>query len=95
MPLSSHQQKETKMQCIINGCPNPAHNHFGVRLRRQDTSAIWAPNTEAYICDHHAVTGLAINVQITPAAGGNITTIVSDGAGANPAIRTTPIVNQA
>ncbi|KAB8041139.1 hypothetical protein GCM43_19005 [Janthinobacterium aquaticum] len=81
------------MSCIITGCQNPANNHFGVRLRRTDTSAIWAPNTEAYICDHHAVVGLRIDVQITPSNDGNITTAISGGG--IPAVRTTPIVNQA
>ena len=45
------------MACIIAGCRNPATNNFSVRLRREDTSAIWAPNTEAFICDEHAACG--------------------------------------
>ena len=45
------------MQCMIEGCENEGVNNFGVRLRRPDSSAIWAPNTEAFICDFHASRG--------------------------------------
>jgi hypothetical protein len=31
-------------------------------LRRPDTSAIWAPNTEGYVCDAHAESGAKIQV---------------------------------
>ena len=33
-----------------------------IRLRRPDTSAIWAPNTDAFVCDVHAESGARILV---------------------------------
>jgi hypothetical protein len=48
--------------CIVPGCSREGRNNLGVRLRRPDTSAIWAPNTEAYLCDRHAESGAHIHV---------------------------------
>jgi len=67
--------------CIINGCRNHASNNFGVRLRREDTSAIWAPNTEAYICDFHASSGFDITVQLHTRTDKNIVTNVNANGG--------------
>jgi hypothetical protein len=79
--------------CIVNGCPSVAENNIGVRVRRPDTTAIWAPNTDAYLCDLHAAQGLRITVVLTPTHTGNIETIVSSPGGL-PVSRTTPIVNE-
>ncbi len=80
------------MRCIIPGCNNVADHNLGVRLRRPDTSAIWAPNTEAYLCDEHAESGLRIQVIIEPTQTGNIETEVSSPPGL-VASRTTSIKN--
>jgi hypothetical protein len=48
--------------CIVPGCGRDGRNNLGIRLRRPDTSAIWAPNTEAFVCDRHAVTGARITI---------------------------------
>jgi hypothetical protein len=48
--------------CVVPGCSREGRNNLGVRLRRPDTSAIWAPNTQAYVCDLHAETGARILV---------------------------------
>jgi hypothetical protein len=78
------------MDCIIAGCTNTADNNFGVRLRRPDTSAIWAPNTEAYLCDTHATQGLTIRIALTPTTTGEIETAVTSET--NPVFsRTTTI----
>jgi hypothetical protein len=79
------------MPCIIAGCPNPAEHNLSVRLRRPNTSAIWAPNTEAYLCDQHAAQGLRITVLLEPTNTGNIETIVSSSG--SSVTRTTPIAN--
>lgn len=80
------------MPCAIPGCNNPAPHNFGVRLRRPDTSAIWAPNTEAFLCDAHASQGLSITVVLEPTNSGQIETKVS-GIAPPTANRATPIVN--
>lgn len=55
------------MYCIISGCPNQANNSLGIRLRRPgDATAIWSPNLDAYLCNHHAAAGLKIEIRLTP-----------------------------
>ena len=82
------------MSCIIPGCSNVAHNVFGVRLRRPDTTAIWAPNTEATLCDIHAVRGLSITVIFEPTNDAQIETKICGFAGPT-ADRITAITNPA
>lgn len=82
------------MNCIIPGCTNDANNNIGIRLRRPDTSAIWAPNTNAYICAEHAVQGFSIQIILNPNTSGRIRTLVSATQG-NPVSRTTRITQQA
>jgi hypothetical protein len=48
--------------CIVPGCGRDGRNNLGIRLRRPDTSALWAPNTEAFVCDRHAVSGARITI---------------------------------
>lgn len=78
------------MPCIITGCENLAEHNLGIRLRRPDTTAIWAPNTDAMVCAPHAVQGLRIDILLAPTQTGEIETIVqSFGRTVN---RTTPII---
>ena len=79
------------MQCIIQGCENEGVNNFGVRLRRQNASAIWAPNTEAYICDFHASRGLRVIVFLEPTEHSELETIVRSVS--QPTSRTTRITH--
>lgn len=79
------------MPCIIAGCNNRGEHNISIRCRREDTSAIWAPNTEAFLCDQHAGDGLAIEIILTPTRTAQIETTVSGGGTA--VARTTPIVN--
>ncbi len=58
--------------CVVPGCPVDAQNVFGVRLRRPDTSAIWAPNTEAFICDQQAKSGARIRVYYEATESGEV-----------------------
>ena len=76
-------------QCIIPNCQNNGQNNITVRLRRENTSAIWAPNSEGYLCDTHADEGYIIDVTLTPIAARTITTNVN--AGGTVASRTTTI----
>lgn len=78
--------------CIFPGCRNIGIHNFGVRLRRPDTSAVWAPNTDAFICDDHAGQGMRISVTLEPTETGNIETriLATDGLAVS---RTTPIIN--
>jgi hypothetical protein len=78
-------------RCLIPNCNNNAENNISIRCRRQDTSAIWAPNTGAFLCDEHAGQGYSIDINFTPAQVRSITTNVS--AGGDIEIRTTPIIH--
>lgn len=80
-------------QCIINGCTNEGIHNFGVRCRRPNTSAIWAPNTEAYLCNQHAEQGCVIEVNIIPTTTETVTTRISGGG--LVAERTTDIAHDA
>ena len=52
------------MPCIFEGCDRPGLHNFAVRLRRPDTTAIWAPNTNALVCNYHAGRGMRITVHL-------------------------------
>ncbi len=80
-------------RCIIDGCPNEGVHNFGVRCRRPATTAIWAPNTNAYLCNEHAEQGCIIDVTITPVATGDVQTNITNGN--RTASRTTPIAHEA
>jgi hypothetical protein len=80
-------------QCLIPNCQNNAEHNIGIRCRRPNTSAIWAPNCNAYLCDEHAEQGCIIEITITPNTLGTITTNVSSGG--NVISRITPINHEA
>ena len=63
-------------RCIFDGCQNEGANNFGVRLRLPDGSAIWAPNTAAYVCDFHAERGMRVTVTLELIGGNEIETNV-------------------
>ncbi|CDG99389.1 hypothetical protein XBP1_940001 [Xenorhabdus bovienii str. puntauvense] len=66
-------------QCII--CKRIADKVIGIRLRREldKLSAIWAPNTKAYLCDEHAAIGYDIDIAFTPRSDKTIKTSVTSG----------------
>lgn len=78
-------------QCLIPNCPNNAVHNLGVRLRRPDGTAIWAPNCDAFICDEHADQGYIVDVILTPIEDRIITTNIS--ARGEVISRTTNIVH--
>ena len=84
------------MACIVSGCEEYADNNIGIRLRREvvDTTAIWAPNTNAMICDQHASQGFRIEITLIPTNTGNIETVVQSTDG-QIVRRTTPITHEA
>jgi hypothetical protein len=49
-------------ECIVPECKRDAANNLGVRLRKPDTSAIWAPETTAHVCNTHARSGARLTV---------------------------------
>ena len=75
--------------CIVPGCAVNATNNLGVRLRRADTSAIWAPNSEAYVCDAHATSGARVTLVYEGTESGQIEVRVYGAV--RPQVRVTPI----
>ena len=69
------------MNCIVTGCTNDAIHQIGIRLRRPGGTAIWAPETHAYVCDAHAVQGFSVQIVLTPNRSGEIETLVSSPPG--------------
>ena len=76
-------------ECIVRDCEIEAYNGLSIRLRHPDTTAIWAPNLEAYVCDVHAYSGARIRVAYEATETGSIETHV-DGGDAESS-RLTPI----
>ena len=81
--------------CIVAGCTEFADHNMGVRLRRPDGTAIWAPNTDAFVCDMHATAGFRIQIILTPTTTGEIETEVSSVVPGRTISRTTPIIHPA
>ena len=59
--------------CAIAGCELEGVNSIGVRCRRPDTSAIWAPNAPLGLCDVHARSGLVVVLELVPVRRPSIT----------------------
>ena len=76
-------------ECVVPNCARDAQNNLGVRLRRPDTSAIWAPNTEAFVCDYHAESGALVTVYYQEAESNQVDVRVHGTS--PPASRVTPI----
>lgn len=58
--------------CIVPGCGRNAVNNLGVRLRKPDTSAIWAFETAVHVCDRHARSGARLTVVYEATASGRV-----------------------
>ena len=78
-------------QCLIPNCTNNAEHNIGIRCRRRNTTAIWSPNANAYLCSQHAQQGYIVDIVLTPIQQRTVTTNVS--CGNNTISRTTPIVH--
>ncbi len=72
--------------CIV--CGGFADKVIGIRLRREmdKLTAIWAPNTKAYLCDEHAGIGYDIDIEFTPRDDKQIITSVHSGTN-DPTVR--------
>jgi hypothetical protein len=61
-----------KQPCIVPGCRAEGRNKLGVRCRvwhdgpyphgKGKTAALWAPDSDAFLCDDHALGGATITV---------------------------------
>ena len=53
-------------KCSVPGCRAEPSHVLSLRMRRRDTGADWAPNTEAYYCSIHANGGADITILYRP-----------------------------
>lgn len=66
--------------CVVPGCRRPGKNKLGVRCRvwhepspipgKKKTSALWAPDADAFLCDEHALSGAHITLIYEPNSSG-------------------------
>ena len=82
------------MQCLIPGCPDDARNRLAVRCRKPSTRAVWAPDSDAYLCKNHAEAGVEIVISVEPASNGMVKATYASGGQQGPT-RTTPIKKKA
>ena len=77
--------------CLLPGCTNEPTHLLSLRMRRRDSGADWAPNTEAYFCTDHATKGAHVLVLYSPDTTGEVEVDVSAAYTARSVSRTTPI----
>lgn len=68
--------KDSLETCVVPGCARPGKNKLGVRCRvwyepspvpgKTKTSALWAPDADAFLCDDHALGGAHITLIFEP-----------------------------
>lgn len=56
--------------CVV--CGERAEVALGIRARYENTNAVWAPNTGAYLCSLHAVSGLEVTIVVVAARDGHV-----------------------
>jgi len=89
--------------CVVPGCERPGKNKLGVRCRvwhepsavpgKKKTSALWAPDADAFLCDEHALGGAHITLIFEPDSSRE--TAVRVVAAAQTDARTRPIKSSA
>ena len=82
------------MDCLIPGCPNDARNKLSIRCRKPTTLAVWAPDSDAYLCKKHAEAGIEIVISVEPATNAMVKATYESG-GQEGTTRTTPISKSA
>lgn len=67
--------------CVVPGCSAAGRNKLGLRCRvwhdgtspvvgKSRTAALWSPDTDAYLCDAHAMGGGHVTVLFEPDGSG-------------------------
>jgi hypothetical protein len=70
-------QKNQDHACMVDNCALPGHNQIGIRCRvahdgaspfpnKKRTDAIFSIETDAYLCDMHALSGGTFAVMFEP-----------------------------
>ena len=66
--------------CAIPGCPKTGKHRLGLRCRvmvepspvagKGKTDALWSVDSEAYLCDEHALKGIDATLMVDPNTSG-------------------------
>ena len=63
--------------CIVQDCRYPVAHVLNIRIRREDTGAVYGPNIDgAYLCEVHGKSGADFELRYTPRSDGLVTTKV-------------------
>jgi transcriptional regulator with XRE-family HTH domain len=75
-----NRQTDARQGCVVPGCDRPGKHRLGVRCRvwhepspiqgKSKTSALWAPDSDAFLCDSHALGGAHITLIYEPNESG-------------------------
>jgi hypothetical protein len=75
-PGAEAAEGEVRQRCVVPGCKSPGKHKLGVRCRvwhepspiagKSKTSALWAPDSDAFLCDQHALGGAHITLIFEP-----------------------------
>jgi hypothetical protein len=72
------------MGCLVPGCTNNARNRLAIRCRKPSTLAVWAPDSDAYLCKQHAEQGVSIVVDVTPTTNKTVEVAYTSGGVQGP-----------
>jgi hypothetical protein len=80
------------VQCVIPKCPKPGKHRLGVRCRvmrepspvpgKGKTDALWSVESDAYLCDRHAISGIDVTLLLEPTTTKSVAVRVVGPAGA-------------
>jgi hypothetical protein len=72
----------TASECAIPDCPSSGKHRLGVRCRvaeepspipgKGKTDALWSVETDAYLCDQHALAGVDVTLMLEPNTSGSV-----------------------
>jgi hypothetical protein len=75
-PGARAADRDVTQPCVVPGCESPGKHRLGVRCRvwhepspiagKTKTSALWAPDSDAFLCDQHALGGAHITLIFEP-----------------------------
>jgi hypothetical protein len=79
-PDAQAAERDVMQRCVVPGCESPGKHRLGVRCRvwhepspipgKTKTSALWAPDSDAFLCDLHALGGAHITLIFEPTDSG-------------------------
>jgi hypothetical protein len=82
------------MRCAIPKCARAGKHRLGIRCRVMEepspipgkgkTDALWSVESDAYLCDGHALSGIDITLLLEPTTSKSVSVRVVGPAGAQP-----------